>query len=98
MNKNEILETLREEVEKDGVRVFTSKKEVEEFIKTVDLASEVISRKLEVDAKAKLGKYIVIEKRAVEEKSGEINGVAYTKPAHNAIKIKATKAIKELEV
>lgn len=92
MGKQEVLEILKEKLD------FESKKESEEFLKNIDLAVEVLSKQLEIDKKAKLGNYIVVEKKSVEEKSGEINGVAYTKPAHNAIKIKSTKAIKDLEV
>ena len=96
MNKNEILELLKEEVEKDGVKVFSSKKEVEEFIKNIDLVSEVVSKKLEADQKAKLGKYIVFEKKHVEEKTGVSFGKEHTTPAHDSVKIKNTKAVKEL--
>ena len=90
MGKNELLELLKE---KAG---FETKKEAGEFLDKLDVVVEEISKALKVDQKTKVGNYIVVEKKHVEEKTGEINGKAYTSDAKDVIKVKASGLVKGL--
>lgn len=101
MKKDEILEVIKEIFETK------TKKEADEILAKIDSVVEVIGDKLDVKKKATLGKFISIEKKFVEAKpakDGEITQVingekikkpyhTEAKPAHNEVKIKATKQL-----
>ena len=90
MNKNELLDLLKEKVG------FETKKEVGEFLDKLDVVVEAVAQALEVDQKAKIGSYISVEKRHTEGRTGELNGVKYTSEAKDVTKIKGTGLVKKL--
>jgi len=65
MKKDEILQMV-----KDLFKCET-KKEAEEYLVSVDTLVEAIAEKLEVKGKAKIGKYIEIEKKHIEAKHSD---------------------------
>ncbi len=87
MTKAELIKGLSEEMK-------ISKKEVEAFIGQLDTAIEFLTE--QGYEKTKLGKYIVAEKKAVPEKSGVALGKPYTVKAHDMLKIRETKALKDI--
>lgn len=96
--KKENLVTLISEV------LGTTKVDAKQLLKDFDMIVEAVATELEAGAKAKLGSYIVIEKKMKEERTGSIvrveNGEKitqeYTVPAHMAISVKKTPAVKTL--
>ena len=87
MTKVELVKGLSEEMK-------ISKKEVEDFIRQIDTTMEFLAE--QGYEKTKVGKYIVAEKKAVPEKSGIALGKPYTVKAHDILKIKETKALKDI--
>ena len=99
MNKAEILELVK------GLFKCETKKEAEEYLVSVDTLVEAIAEKLEVKGKAKIGKYIEIEKKHVEAKhldarvgrnprTGEdIQIPEKDTIAHDEVKIKGSKGL-----
>lgn len=90
MNKNELLELSKE------VIGFDTKKQSGEFLDDVDKLFEGLANKLEVGQKVRIGQYITLEKKFVEEKSGVALGKEYTTPAHDVLKVKGTSLLKKL--
>ncbi len=74
-------------------RLGLAKKEVEERISFVD---EVVELVKETGEKVKLGSYMTIEKKHVEEKSGVCNGKEFTTPEHDEIVVKRTSTCKRV--
>ncbi|WP_283695652.1 HU family DNA-binding protein [Clostridium perfringens] len=86
MTKVELVKGLSE---KTGL----TRKEVEERLSFSDRVVELVK---ETGEKVKLGSYITIEKKHVEEKSGVCNGKEYTTPEHDEIVIKRTTSAKRV--
>jgi nucleoid DNA-binding protein len=103
MKKEQVLDLTKEVLE------LGSKKEVEAKLAEFDKLVKAFAEKLEVGDKAKLGSFIEIEKKHVEAKhtdarvgrnprTGEsIQIPAKDTPAHDEVKIKATKALSKAE-
>lgn len=87
MTKAELIKGLSEEM---GI----TKKEVETIIGQFDTVIEYLT---EQDySKTKIGKYMTVEKVHKEEKKGIALGKEYTVKPHDELKIKATKALKDI--
>lgn len=101
MKKEEILQLVKE------IFKCETKKEAEEYLGSIDTLVETIAEKLE--GKAKVGKYIEVEKKHVEAKHSDarvgrnpktgqpIQIEAKDTPAHDKVTIKATKALGKAE-
>lgn len=88
MKKLEIIAKIAEELK-------ITKVAAGEMLTNVDKIIEVLAKE---GSKSKIGEYITIETREVEEKEGRnpSNGEVLVIPAHTSVKVKATKALKEL--
>lgn len=75
-----------------------TKKSVEELMKDIDKAVEILSLSLEVEDKVKLGSYIILEKTHVEETThrNPRTSEEVISEAHDKLKMKSTQAFKDL--
>lgn len=94
--KNDYLDLLKENCKLEGENTFLTKKQVEAFFEKLDAVIETTSKELGDKEEVKLGKYIVIEKKHVEAKSGDINGKPYTSEAKDVTKLKSSGQVKGL--
>lgn len=81
-----------------------TKKEAEGFMENVDKVIEGLSKSMEVNAqdkecKVKLGKYISVNKKLVDERErlNPQNKEKFTVPTHEEMTIKRTKQLKDMK-
>lgn len=91
MRKDESISIMSEGMER-------TKKSVEELIKDIDRAIEILIPSLKVKDKAKLGSYITIERTVIPERvhRNPKTNEDILKPSHEEIKISRTQALKDL--
>jgi nucleoid DNA-binding protein len=92
LKKEDIIEAIME------AGISETKKGAGDVIATVDAVIEAVAKKLAVDVKAPIGKYITVEKSHVDERQGRNPSTqeVITIPASDKLKIKKTSQLDKL--
>ena len=90
MKKADLLNLVRDELE------LGTKKGAQDFLDNLDKVIEALAEKSELDDKIKLGKYIALQKKHFEAKTGKCNGREWSTDAHDSVLVRATNGLKNI--